>query len=133
VPVLVQEDVVGLDVAMDHTPLVGVGQAGADLVTEPGELRTWQPTPLVYEPFEVPARDVLHDDVGGIPAVEFGFSRVVDLYDVRVRQAGRGTSLTLEAVAYIRAAVERVEQLYGDGAIQYLITPEKDTGHASRA
>ena len=47
VPVLVEQDVVGLDVAVNHTSLVGVGQTGRELFTEPGELRTRAADPAI--------------------------------------------------------------------------------------
>src|SRR5687768_4813767 len=65
VPFLVEQDVMGFDVAVDHTALVGVCEAGTDLVPERGELGTRQPSPLIYERFEVSTWDVLHDYVGG--------------------------------------------------------------------
>ena len=113
--------------------LVGVRQTGADLVTEPGELLARQPSPPVYKTLEVSSRDVLHHDIGGLPTVELGFSCVVDLHNVRVCETRRGTSFTLEAVTDVRTSMDGVEQLHGHGTIQYLITSQKDAGHASRA
>ncbi len=133
VAVLVEEDVVGLYVAVDHAPLVRVGQPGADLHAEPGELRAGQPPSAVYELFEVPAGDVLHHYVGAAVAVERPLARVVDLDDVGVGQPGGGAALALEAPADVRAAVHGVEHLYGHGPVENLVAPEEHPGHASRA
>src|SRR5687767_3375224 len=62
--IFVEQDVVRLDVAVDHPALVGVRQTGADLVPEPGELLAGQPSPPVYKTLEVSARDVLHHYIG---------------------------------------------------------------------
>src|SRR3712207_4981690 len=59
-PIFVEQDVVGLYVTVYHAALVGMRQAGADLLAEPGELLAGQPAPPVYETLEVSARDVLH-------------------------------------------------------------------------
>src|SRR5215204_90741 len=130
---LVHEDVAGLDVAVNDAPLVGVGEPRGDVGPDPREqiLREW-PAP-VHQVFEVSAGDVLHYDVGDLAPVELVLARVEDPDHVGVGEPGRGASLTPKAQAGLRVVWVGFYDLYGDGAVEYLVAAEEDTGHPAGA
>jgi hypothetical protein len=132
-PVLVYEHVLRLDVAVDDAALVGVGQPVGDGRPDAREHGAGERTPPVDERLQVAARDVLHDDVRGLVPVEHVLSRVVDLDDVGVGEAGGGASLAPEAGAHVRALEVGAQDLDGDGPVEDLVAAQKDGGHAARA
>src|SRR5918998_466021 len=129
---VVEQDVVGFYVAVDDAAAVGVGEARADLLADPGELRVGQGTARVDKLLQVAAGEVLHDDVGDLRAVEVPLPRVVDLDDVRVGEPGGRAPLAPEADADVRVAVHGLQHLHGHGPVEYLVAAEKDAGHTTR-
>ena len=93
----------GFDVAVDYAPLVGVGEPRRDPRAQPRQPPAPQIPLGVYEALEVPAGNVLHDDVRRVAPVKLGLSGVVDLNDVRVREPGGGAPLALETLGDVGA------------------------------
>ena len=123
----VQQDVVGLDVPVDHAPLVGVvqpvrrvhAQRQRDLAVE----RTLsQPGP------KRAARDVLHDDVGRQALLAL----VEHADDVGVVELGHGDGFRAEARAGLGVHHEGgVQHLDGPVALHHLVVGEEDGAHAA--
>ncbi len=113
----VDEDVVGLHVAVDHAALVSVGEPCRRTRTEVSEVFLGEGPFLVDHTLQVASGYVLHDDVRDLSAVEFGLSRIVDLDYVGVGEPGGGASLAPEARAYISLVVSGVEDLDRDRAV----------------
>ena len=94
-PLVGEEHVLGLDVAVDHAPVVGRAERLGDLRPERGGLRRLERSPIGDPLLERAAGHVLHGYVGG------SFVRlppVVDLDDVRVGEARRAAGLPFEAL-----------------------------------
>jgi len=122
---------VRLYVAVDDAPPVGVGEPGADLLADPGEVRGRQRSARVYKRLQVPAGEVFHDDVGDLPPVQKVLPRVVDLHDAGVREPRRGAALATEAHPDVRIAVQGLQDLHGHGPVQDLVAAEIDPRHAA--
>ena len=77
-----------------------------------------------------PALDVLHHDERS----PFGLAGVVDLHDVRMREAGGEAGLTHEPLAerLLRGEVLR-DDFHGDGPVELIVAREVDHGHAAVA
>ncbi len=118
VPVGRQQDVVRLDVAVDHAALVGVGQGVGHLHRDRERLgegqRALQRDALV----QVAAVDELaHDE-----RTPIGLAAVDDGHDARVREQRERAGLALEAVDRIgRFEPARMQQLDRDGASELLV------------
>lgn len=129
-PVVVDEDVLGLDVAMDHSLVMGLGQRGCRLAADAHHIRPRQPA---MEPQEVPQRrpvHVLHDEE--VPALML--ADVEDGDDVGVLQPGDGSGFVFEGVAELPGGREAVIQdLHGDGAIEALVAGKPHLCHATPA
>src|SRR5438270_6146970 len=87
-----EEDVVGLDVAVDQSLTVRVRQGVEDMLQNSGRALRRQRTARVDRLSEGPAANVLHDDK--VAAVVL--AHVVDGYDTGMHQAGDNLRLTLE-------------------------------------
>src|SRR5215212_10821701 len=98
-----------------------------------GEVPTGEGTVFVDELFEIPARDVLHDDKRGLPSLEFSLPGVVNLHYVRVGKFGGGAPLAPKAGADVRLPEVGSEDLDGHGTVQDLVATQEDPGHATRA
>ena len=94
-----EQQVLGLDVPMDHAVSVGVLERPGRLGGDP-ERRVHRELPLAPQPVaERLALDVRH----GEPELAGGLARVVDREDVRVLQPGGELDLALEALGAERA------------------------------
>ena len=127
-PVL-EQDVLRLDVAVDHALAVGVVQRGRDLPRQPQGLvhrellLPGQPRPQRF------AGDVGHDVV----EQSVGLARVDQAEDVRVLEVGGDLDLAEEALAAEDGGELGVEDLDGDLAAVLQVFGEIDRGHAALA
>src|SRR5215204_7037019 len=130
---LVQENVVGFDVAVNDAPLVGVGEPRSDVGPDPREQILGERPAPVHEVLEVSPGDVLHNDVGDLAPVELVFARVEDPDYVGMGESGRSASLAPKAQTGLRVVGIGVHDLYGDGTVEHLVAAEEDTGHPARS
>jgi hypothetical protein len=114
-----EEDVLGLDVAMDHAALVRVRQRAGHLAPDPHRGLHGQPVVRAEPLAQRVALHVRHH----VEELVVGLPRIVDREDVRVLQAGGELDLAHEA---LRA--ERVRQL----GMQYLDRDEPLVAHVVR-
>ncbi|MEJ7840614.1 MAG: hypothetical protein WKF95_02500 [Rubrobacter sp.] len=121
VAALVQKHVPGLDVAVDHAALVGVGEGGGHVRAHPREHPLGQGAAPVHERLQVPARRVLHDDVGDLTPVQEVLPRVVDLNDVGVGEPGRRATLAAEKGARLLVVEVGVQDLDGHRTVENLV------------
>ena len=130
VAVLREDDVVGLDVAVDDPAAVREAQRAQDLAGDLDRGRDRQ-RPFADDPvLEAPALEVLHRDVVGA----LGLAAVVDRDDVRVRQAGGVLGLTPEALdERLVARVAVVQDLDRDAAAQLFVFGEVHVRHPAGA
>jgi hypothetical protein len=98
-PVRPDEDVRGLDVAVDDTALVRGLERFGKLLDPRDDLREGRPRAGLPDDVETPALDELHDDEGA--AVARG-SDVEDRDDARVRETSRGARLEEETALPLR-------------------------------
>jgi hypothetical protein len=124
------EQVGGLDVAVDQAALVSVLQAQRCLADVVAGLGHGQATRLLHEPAEVDAVDALHREevgVADLPGVVHGD-------DVGVGQLGGGFGLAAESLEH--ALVGRVfvaDELERDRAPQPVVAGLEDLAHAAGA
>ena len=124
-----QQDVLGLDVAVDHAVAVGVAQGAGDLGRDPdgvgdGELL------LAAEPVAQRfALDERHDVVRGAADL----ARVDEAEDVGVLQVGDGLDLAEEPLGADHGGEVGAEHLDGDLALVAEVVGEVDGGHAALA
>jgi hypothetical protein len=128
--VLQQHDVLGLDVAVDYAPLMGVGQGLGDLRGKMQRLLPAQRALLLHVLLEGDAVHQLHHDVFHAVAVP----HVVYGYDVGVGEHGNGLRLGLEALLRLVVGGQIVPQ-YLDGvvAVQPVAQRLVYDGHAAVA
>ena len=123
--VLVDQDVRGLDVAVDDGPGVRRLQGPSHLGHEP-ERTLQRQLGCPDEAVERGTVDVFHHEVVERPLA----ADVVDLEDVRVRQLGRGPGLALEPQDLFGAGVPSGDHdLDRDGAFQPRLAAEIDDAH----
>ena len=116
-----QDDVAGLEIAVDELIGMGVGQGIADFRDELAELVDRQPVSLVLEQlFEIVAMEEFHDEVGEAVIVAV----VADLDDVVVADFGRELGL-LHELAVGEADLDR------DGAVELLVDAPVDDAKAA--
>jgi hypothetical protein len=126
-PGAVEEDVAGLDVAVDQAHLMGVLEAdgrGVDVVARPEHVELAE---LLDEVLEVGAVHVLHDEeVEVLVLVD-----VVGADDVRVVHGGDGAGLAVEPLEAGRVVgLGGREHLDGDPPPHHLVLAEEHLGHA---
>ena len=127
-PVRGDQDVAGLDVAVDQAGLVGGVERGGDAAADVHRQVRAEPLLLVEQLAQALAVDQLHDH-GLAAAVGDG---VVDGHDVRVVQPGDGDGLTAEPLGDDRVGGQRrLEQLDGHVAGQQRVVGQPHLGHAS--
>ncbi len=126
--VLVDEDVLRLQVAVDDPLAMGEARCAQDLAGEVDRVLGGHPT--LDELLQLRPVDVLHRDEVGVAEL----AAIEDADDVRVLEAGRGLGLAAEALDELLVLREAVVQhLDRDVAIEFVVVRQPDVGHASRA
>ncbi len=128
--VAVEQDVVGLDVAVDHAALVRVVERVGDLAHQPPHLVHRQAPFPGQQPRQAPARDQRHHQPGHAVAL----AHVVDGHDVRVRQPRRSVGLAREPGPH-RGVVRQVgrQHLEGDQPLEPPVPGAVHDRHAAAA
>src|SRR5439155_7024879 len=124
----IEQDVQGLDVAMQKVLLQRGIQSGGDLDAhvEHGEFRN--SAELLDTAVEAAVIGQFHHQVGDA----FEFIEGVNMYDIRVIEGGAGARLAVEAFEHLRVFGHfALEQLYGDIAFQCDIEGAEDCAHAA--
>ena len=112
---VVDDDVLGLDVAVDDVPPMGEAQRFQDLDGDRDHQFGAQRGVLEDDLFERAALEILHRDVVGA----FRLSPIVDLHDVGVVEAGGAAGFTAEALDELLVVrVTAGEDLEGDLAVR---------------
>src|SRR5919107_2022640 len=132
-PPLIEQYVVGFDVAVDYAPFVGVGEPRGDVGPDPQEHRLRKRSAPIHQILEVAAGNVLHDYVGDHATFELVLAGVEDPDDVGVGEPGCGPPLALEAQTDLGVFWIRFYDLDGHGPVEHLVAAEKDAGHPARA
>ena len=128
-PLVREEDVGRLEVAVDDAPRVHAADRGDDREQEARRLRERQ-APLAHEPVvEGLADQEVHDHDG---RAVLGLEDVVDADDVRVGDGARGAGLAGEATARVGAA-RLVDQLEGHGLVRDEVGRRPHAPHAAPA
>ena len=126
-----EEDVRGLDVAVDDAHLVGVAQALEDLQNDGDPPRDGQGRHLLHGREQVATPQELHDDVGRAVRV---VAEVVDRHHVGVGEPGHRAGLALEALLVLGMLRDLGEHhLQGDLALEERVERLVDDAHASAA
>ncbi len=126
---LVEEDVLGLDVAVDHAVTVGVVERGGHLDADPDGSLDGQ----LLLPHE-PVTQRLALEIGGdVEDRAVHRPRVEEGHDVRMLQVGGGGDLVQEPVGADGSGELGPHDLDGDVAIVPEIVGQIDRGHAARA
>ncbi|GBD17044.1 hypothetical protein HRbin26_01957 [bacterium HR26] len=127
---LVHQDVLGLDVAMDEAMPVGVVERGSDLADDVGGVLDSERCLAQDQVLERLPAHVLHDDV--VDPVVMAY--VVDVDDVRMGEARGRLGLTLEASQEVRVApVLPTQDLDRHGPVEGEVVAAVDHSHASLA
>jgi hypothetical protein len=121
-----QEDVLGLDVAMDDAAAVGVAQGVGHFAGDAERILQRQ-LPLALEAV---AERLPLDEGHGVEEGAGRLSRVEEGEDVGVVEGGGGGDLAEEAFAAEGGGELRVQDLEGDGALVLGVLGEVDGGHA---
>ena len=124
-----EEDVLGLDVAMDHAGPVGDGERLGDLGEQPHRLGHRQLAGAGQAIAQGLALDVGHDVV----EEAVGVAGVEDAEDVRMLEAGGDLDLAGEALGAECGGQLGAEDLDGDAAVVLEVFGEIDGGHATLA
>ena len=128
VAVLVDQDVRGLDVAMDHAGAVGVGQSRRDLPQDRAHDGQREPAGPLDHLIERAAAHVPHHEVVQPLAV----AHRVDRHDVRVVQPGDGDRLLAEALGHPVAQQHRGRHhLDRDLTVEREIVGQEDRCHSA--
>ena len=135
-PVVAEEEVGGLDVAVDEAPAVGVVEAAGRLEADQQRLRRAEPPAHVEHRPQAAAAEVLAHEVRPVVLL----APVVDRHDVGVVEGGGGPGLGPEpAQERLVVGQRRVQDLDRDAAAQPNVVGEEDvpdeplpTGRRSR-
>ena len=122
-----EQQVLGLDVAVDHAVPVRVLERPGGLGGDP-KRRVHRQLPLPPEPV---AERLALDERHGEPELAGGLARVVDREDVRVLQPGGELDLALEALGAERVSEIGVQHLERDRPVVPQVLGEEDGGHAA--
>ena len=125
----VEQDVLGLDVAVDHAVPVGVVQREPDLAGDPDGGRHRQPALALQPLAQRLARHVRHDVV----EEPVGLAGVEQRQDVGMGEAGDDADLPEEALGAHRGGELRVDHLEGDRPVMSEVVGEVDRGGAAAA
>jgi hypothetical protein len=125
-----EEDVLGLDVAVDDAPRVGVREGVADLAGDRDGFFEGESLRLLHAVSQADAVDQLHDEV----AEALGLAEFVGGDDVGVGEAGEDAGLVLEALVERRVVEDFAwEELDGDVAVEGALAGAVDGAHAALA
>ena len=112
-PVLVEEQVGGLHVAMDESPLVGVCERAGGVEADDQGLRGTEGHSAVQDPAQAATAQVLGDQVGHDDTVDTVLTPVEHRHDARMAEGASGTGLGAEAAQERLVLCERlVEELH---------------------
>ena len=130
VALFVDQDVAGLDVAMDHPRAMSVGERGAHLVQDRPDDRQRQPARALHHVLErAPLHVPHHEEVEA-----FRLPHRVDRHDVRMMQLGDGDGLVLEALDHPFAQEQAGRHdLDGHLAVERDLVREEDGRHPASA
>ena len=124
------DDVVGLEVAVDDALVVGAGDRAQTLRHQPHHPGLVQRPLLADQPPEGAPLQELHDEVEEVPLL----TEVEDLHAVGVVDARRRHRLAAEALGRLGLLHHRrVEHLYGDAALQGRVLRLVDVAHRALA
>jgi len=123
----VEQDVLGLDVAVDHPVPVRVVQPQGDLAGDADGGGYRQPTLALQSPAQGLARHVRHHVI----EEPVGLAGVEQRKDMRVGKAGDGADLPEEALGSHRCRELRVDDLEGHRPVMPEIVGEEDRGGAA--
>ena len=126
---ILQQDVLGLDVAMDDAALVGELEGGRDFLRQADRVVDRQ----LLLPGEAGAEGLALDERHDVIQETIGFARIDQAEDVGVLEAGGGLDLGEEAVAADDGAQFGMEDLDGDLTGVLEVLGEVDGGHAALA
>jgi hypothetical protein len=126
-PVLADQGVLGLEVAVDEAGLVGGGEAASGLQEHGDDLG---PRPRLTQPL---AQGLAAHELHGEEDLVAGLADLVDVDDVRVREPGEGLGLAEEGGAGPGVAARVVHELDGDLAVELLVVGGEDHAHAAVA
>ena len=125
-----EQDVAGLDVAVDEAAAVGGVERGGDLADDPDRARGRERALAGDGVQQVGAVDEAHGDV----ELAVDLPRLVDGDHVRVIDRGGEHRLALEALAELAVAREVLgDQLQRDGALERDLSRAIDDAHATLA
>ena len=124
-----EEQVLRLDVTVDHAMLVGILEGLRRLAGDPHRLLHRQ---LAVSPDAVTQRFAI-DERHGEPEVSGGIAGVVNGQYMGVLEAGGGLDLPLKAAWTQREGQLRMEHLKGDRALVPEVVGQKHGGHAAAA
>ncbi len=133
-PLGVDQDVLGLDVAVDDAAVVRGAQRAGDLDRVGDRLGDRQAAQAADALLERLALDVLEHDVGRRVAVVALLAGVDDLDDVRVVELGHGAGLAAEALQLVGVAGRlAMHQLDRDRPLEHGVERPVDRRHAAGA
>ncbi len=121
----IQQDVSGLEVAVDDAALVGVVDCSSECGNQPRRLLRGAPEASQRAPL-----DQLHAEIG----VPLELADLVNRHDPGMVEMGRRFALGAEAQRLIgRGHLPRQQHLEGHGAVKFDLPRPVDDAHASRA
>ena len=126
---VVQQDVLGLDVAVDHVVAVGVVERGGHLARDPHRVGHRQLLLAVHPVAHRLALDVRHH----IEEEAVGLAAVEERQDVRVLQVGGGLDLAEEPLGADHGGEFRPQHLDRHLAVVLEVLRQVDRGHAAGA
>ncbi len=127
IAVLIEENVVGLDVAVDHPFAVSEGERGGDVHSHPDE-QMLRERPHRLEPVVEDAGEIVHDEIDGLVLAPHG----EDADDVRVAELRRHGCLAPEArLERFLSRELGLEDLDGYRNIEFRIVALVDPGEAA--
>ena len=132
-PSVEQEDVRGLDVAVDHALPMRVVERAQDLRHDPHDVGDAEALVRLEARLELASLDELHRDV---PDAGF-LAEIVDRHDVRMVEAARRLRLAAKAVDHLRRVLAGelvlADRLQRDDALDHRVVGLVDDAHRAAA